>query len=161
MNEYVNPTVVRDFIIESNQIEGITRSPLPRELEAHQELLTRDQVTVESLEKFVYTVSNARLRRRPGMNVRVGSHVVDPGGPEIEARLAQLLRLVCNLDQLTPFEAHVEYELLHPFMDGNGRSGRALWAWHMIRDDEDPFALPFLHRYYYQSLDHAGSTYPA
>jgi len=38
-------------------------------------------------------------------------------------------------------------------MDGNGRSGRAIWAWQMLGDEQDPFAIPFLHRFYYQTLD--------
>ena len=51
-----------------------------------------------------------------------------------------------------PWKMHVDFETLHPFMDGNGRTGRALWAWHMRRLDLDPFALSFLHRFYYQTL---------
>ena len=47
------------------------------------------------------------------------------------------------------------YEMLHPFMDGNGRSGRALWAWMMLRLGQDPFALLFLHRFYYQTLENS------
>jgi len=38
-------------------------------------------------------------------------------------------------------------------MDGNGRTGRAIWAWQMQRLGRDPFALPFLHRFYYQTLE--------
>ena len=57
--------------------------------------------------------------------------------------------------QASPYDVHCEYEDLHPFMDGNGRTGRALLAWMMIRRKgwESTFALPFLHRWYYQSLD--------
>lgn len=45
--------------------------------------------------------------------------------------------------------------MLHPFMDGNGRTGRAVWAWAMQRDGQDPFALSFLHRFYYQTLEYS------
>ena len=47
-------------------------------------------------------------------------------------------------------ETHVRYELLHPFLDGNGRSGRALWLWLM---GQAP--LGFLHTFYYQTLSAA------
>jgi hypothetical protein len=143
-----------DFVRESNRIEGIHRDPTPTELHAHERLLGLDSVTVGELEDFVHRVAGAELRRVPGMDVRVGRHVPPLGGPHIEARLDNILAAV-RYHELGPYEAHRQYEILHPFRDGNGRSGRALWAWQMRRDGRDPFALPFLHAYYYQSLDAA------
>jgi Fic family protein len=52
-----------------------------------------------------------------------------------------------------PWKCHVRFETLHPFLDGIGRTGRAIWVWQMQRIGRDPFALPFLHRAYYQSLE--------
>lgn len=66
--------------------------------------------------------------------------------------LDKLLQRV-RAGELTPMRAHVEYETLHPFMDGNGRSGRVLWAWQMRRDGRDPLQLGFLHAFYYQALN--------
>ena len=38
-------------------------------------------------------------------------------------------------------------------MDGNGRSGRILWAWQMIEHNINPgLSLGFLHTFYYQAL---------
>jgi hypothetical protein len=74
----------------------------------------------------------------------VGRHLPPRGGPEIRNHLLDLL---LN-DDLSAYEQHVAYEVLHPFTDGNGRSGRALWAWR-VRD----FPLGFLHTFYYQTLD--------
>jgi Fic family protein len=51
-----------------------------------------------------------------------------------------------------PWVMHVEFEKLHPFMDGNGRTGRAIWVWHMLRCGRKPFEISFLHRFYYQTL---------
>lgn len=140
------------FVRESNRIEGIVRDPTVAEYDAHLTLWAAPP-TVASLEEFVLTISGASLRRRLGMNVQiVGGQAPPPGGPNIERVLAALLQAIDN-QRLDPYDAHVQYETLHPFTDGNGRSGRALWVWMMNEDDRNPFARPFLHTWYYQSLD--------
>lgn len=142
---------LHDFIAESNRIERITRPPTDDEVRAHERLLRLREVAVADLEDFVGACASAPLRDRPGMNVRVGAHLPPSGGPHIATQLQALLRRMHTLD-LTPYAAHHVYESLHPFMDGNGRSGRALWAWHMRYEGRDPFALPFLRLWYYESL---------
>jgi hypothetical protein len=141
------------FVVESNRIEGIHRDPLDREISAHETFLELPEVTVPALERFVDAVAGASLRTLPGMNVIVGPHKPPPGGPKIEAELSELLGSITNPGLATPWEIHVEYESLHAFTDGNGRSGRALWAWQTLREGRDPFALPFLRRVYYDALD--------
>ena len=133
------------FVRESNKIEGIIRPPTEDELAAHDRLLRLDKITVGDMEAFVKLVQpDAILRRSVGLNVRVGSHVPPPGGPDIERSLENLLS---NTDGRHPFGVHCEYEALHPFTGGNGRSGRALWLWAMNRKREGPRArtLGFLH----------------
>ncbi len=142
------------FVRESNQIEGIHRDPTEGELTAHAAFLPLLTVTVADMESFVREVAARPLRRAIGQDVYVGDHCPPPGGPGVEDALRRLLHRV-EQEPITPYEAHVAYELLHPFIDGNGRSGRVLWAWMMKRDGHDPFALPFLHRWYYQTLDAA------
>ncbi len=143
------------FVRESNRIEGIRRDPTMSEIQAHERLLARPVVEVVDVVGFVAAVAPGKpLRDRRGLDVRVGGHYPPRGGPRIADDLARLLHRIEH-EPITPHAAHVAYELLHPFMDGNGRSGRALWAWQMKRDGLDPFALPFLHRFYYQTLDAA------
>lgn len=142
---------LRDFVRESNRIEAIYREPTEVEMTAHCALLDLDELTMDAVVGFVAEIAKAPLRARLGMDVRVGPHLPPRGGPAVEASLKRTLSDI-NAGLRTPFEAHCAYEELHPFLDGNGRSGRAIWAWQMLRDGRDPFALPFLQRWYYDSL---------
>lgn len=146
--------VPREFVRESNRIENIVREPTIAEMGAHERLLSRRALDVVAVEEFVRVVADAPLRRAPGQDVTVGGYRPHPGGPEIEEALSYLLDDI-NLGEITPWEGHLRYERLHPFLDGNGRSGRAIWAWHMRKEGRDPFVLSFLRSYYYATLAEA------
>jgi hypothetical protein len=147
------PTDLVTFVTESNRIEGIHRTPSAAELRAHCVLLAYPMLSVHHLEAFVDVVAPGKpLRRKVGMNVRVGNHIAPPGGPEIAVALEMLLDKASR--GVDPHTTHLRYETLHPFMDGNGRSGRALWLWQMLNQQEAFHALRmgFLHLFYYQTL---------
>ena len=80
--------------------------------------------------------------------------IAPPGGPNIARRLEALLHHAN--ESIDPWEIHCRFEVLHPYQDGNGRTGRLLWAWHMRRLGRDPFVRPFLHSFYYQTLEYRG-----
>ena len=137
------------FVLESNRIEGITRIPTDNEVDEHIRFINLDFITVQDMVKFVSICEpKAKLRNEFGLNVTVGNHKPPAGNPNMLLLLEDILE---SLEYSNPFQVHGMYETLHPFTDGNGRSGRALWAWHMKQKD-----LPydnFLHTFYYQSLD--------
>ena len=140
---------LEDFVRESNRIEGILRDPTEGEIGVHERFLARDVISLKGLEDFVAVVQpGAVLRRKVGLNVRVSNHIAMPGGPKVEALLLDILARL-RKDDKDAYPTHLAYEDLHPFTDGNGRSGRALWLWQM--GGEAP--IGFLHMFYYQTLD--------
>lgn len=142
---------LKDFVTESNRIEDITRPVTRIELEATKKFLALPELTVKDLQDLVgaYTagqVHRAVLRDRNGLNVSIGGYYPPSGGPEVRQDLQQLLNLV-NGREISSYDAHLAYEKLHPFTDGNGRSGRAVWLW-----QQRVAPIGFLHAFYYQTL---------
>ncbi len=146
---HLNQSELYEFVEESNHIEGIDREPTDLEVEATWDFLQAPALSIVRVRSLVmvYTAGHARLRDKAGMNVTVGNYTPPRGGAHIEANLKFTLDSI-NAVSLTAYEAHQEYESLHPFTDGNGRSGRAIWLWQM----KGRAPLGFLHHWYYQSL---------
>lgn len=139
------------FVRESNAIESIFRDPTKEEIAATREFIEAEVITVDSMIQLVSVYQpGARIRAQNGMDVRVGTYIAPRGGSEIVTDLKDLL-IAVQTKKLSPFETYMNYETLHPFQDGNGRSGRALWAWRLLRSETPHwFEWGFYRSFHYQ-----------
>lgn len=145
---------VVDQVAESLRIEGIVRPPTEDEITEHKRFTHLESLSISELEAFLKVFSpGARLRLYPGQdNIRVGSHIPPKSGEHIAAHLKALL-LEINEKKIDWWHAHIEFETLHPFSNGNGRLGRGI-ASNMLRATRPSRAhLGFLHAFYLQTLN--------
>jgi hypothetical protein len=146
-------------VAESLRIEGIVRRPTDEEIAEHRRFIHLETLSIFELEAFLKIFRpGARLRLYPGQdNIRVGSHVPPMSGDHIAAQLKALLMDI-NARKIDWWSAHLEFETLHPFSDGNGRLGRAI-ASNMLRTtDPSRLDLGFLHAFYLQTLNKWGTN---
>ncbi len=139
------------FITESNKIEGEKTFP-DLELPIYEWWLA-NELNEDNLKELHKRLCDARNQLKEGergvwrkVPVYVGrKEMTNPG--QIRRLMIQFFG---DLAALSPFEAHKLYERIHPFVDLNGRTGRAIWLHQMIKKQDVP--LGFLHIWYYQSL---------
>jgi hypothetical protein len=82
-------------------------------------------------------------------NVRIGDY-----RPPKFTDVPSLMKKFCKkLRGMSSYEAHIEFERIHPFADLNGRVGRLLWLSHFFHD-RGVVPKSFLQQFYYQTLSH-------
>jgi len=144
--------MLRNFLAESNRIENEFHAVTQGEVDSLREFL-ESPLTLESTCEFQeFTTHDRSLRILGGMDIIIGGFVPPRGGIDIKTRLVDLLSDIKGC-RLTPFVAHCRFETLHPFMDGNGRTGRAIWLWQMNASAKCVYQDSFLQTFYYQALD--------
>ncbi|MGP1411958.1 MAG: Fic family protein [Peptoanaerobacter stomatis] len=114
-----------------------------------------DEYTIKTIHSLVYTgnVMNKGVYRT--IPVKVGSHT--PVQPYlVQKKMEDLIYNYNNSDEdilrkITVF--HLEFETIHPFIDGNGRTGRLILNLELIKNGFLPIDIKFTDRLkYYNSF---------
>lgn len=132
---------VKKYITSSNAIEGIhseeedAQSLIAwafidswkiirhQEIMALQNLITKNQTDLKDNQR-----GNYRGMYNNDTNVTVGGRIA-PDHSLVPDLMNGWLR---DVTEMTPLVAHIRFESIHPFVDGNGRTGRMLY-WYICK----------------------------
>lgn len=126
-------------------------------LEAYQSLQRRP-LTTRTAEQICSRIKGVemRVRRVPGVALARGSSgkiiYTPPGGEDrLRTLLANWERFMHEATGLDPLVrmavAHYQFEAIHPFTDGNGRTGRVLNSLYLISENLLTLPILYLSRY--------------
>lgn len=142
MTNYFEDDDVTLFLQQSNFIENErSYAALQEAKQAWQFINYFSYLDADILKMMHFILMQKRWREIAGkyrdVPVFVGGRMGAPVG-EIEDRMNRLLEHVPH-DEETIKQWHIDYEHIHPFRDGNGRSGRIIMNW-----QRKLFGLPIL-----------------
>ncbi len=147
------------FVSNSNAIENEKSVLDTNSQRAWDYLETCSALTAESIKKAHGLLMNNKLTKNEAgvfreVLVWVGSRVCPE--PKKIPELVEKWLLAPQQENKTTIidllKSHLEFELIHPFVDGNGRIGRLLFLWECRRHGIGRFYFDFYHRGKYYKI---------
>lgn len=143
---------MREHIRHSNLIEGVTNpDEIDVSMNAWEYLLKRDFLTETVVLKVHDIIMHWHLHEsRRGVwrksGVMVGGRVC-PHYIEIPILMHEWLESMRTYwENISPRDMHVAYEHVHPFVDGNGRTGRMFMWFHEMLLGQEPTLIKYAER---------------
>lgn len=153
-----------EHIRQSNLIEGIDDRSQDRQSMSAWKWLEGQRVlnasVIKRLHKILTHTQKDLAEEYKGVfrpiQVRVGNHV-PPKPEDVKREMSKWLK---DYKTLTPKEAHIRFETIHPFVDGNGRTGRMIMWWMERKIGKEPILLKADERWaYYAWFKGRGQPY--
>lgn len=142
--------ITREHIKQSNLIEGVRDSDeVDRSLVAWSYLREQEELTLEVVLEVHQLIMRNLWRSIAGKLRQNGVMVHGALCPHYSEVPALLNNWLVIYKEHTPKSAHIGFELIHPFRDGNGRTGRMLMWWHEIQLGKKPTIITFDGRFDY------------
>ncbi len=135
------------FLRESNAIEGVyDELSLRRAARAWNYLIKQDMLTIDVvlethkiLMRGKLDVGNLGHFRQ--CEVSVGGRFGLPFQSVPSEMLMWTFETARENPKVDPVALHVEYEKIHPFVDGNGRTGRMFLNWTRLKRTKEPLLI--------------------
>ncbi len=122
----------------------------------------KGKLTLELIEKINYILTKNTGLVYPGrirfFPVKIeGTDFIPPTSEQVPKLLKEMVKFYYK-NRLHPFVLacliHAQFVEIHPFEDGNGRTGRALMNWVLLKADYPRIFIPFKNRQqYYEAID--------
>ncbi len=173
-SEVENIVTTHDELFKADLFEDYIKSPAAKEVQDYSTALRKGFAQVkktklirltdileiqETLEK-----NRAGLRKLPGTdlkNTKTGGAIYTPpqNSQEVESLIENLViyindKNISELDVLVRMAViHFQFESIHPFYDGNGRTGRIINILHLVANDLLDMPILYLSRYIIKNKD--------
>ncbi len=130
-----------DFLEQSNFIEGVyDTNSLENAVCSWEYARKQKAITTRLVLKIHGILMEGHLPNKERgqwrkCNVRVGNHIGAPW-ETVPYRMAEWVNNVNNTADPDPLLFHIQFEKIHPFVDGNGRVGRILMNWMFFKSGQ-------------------------
>lgn len=148
-----------NHIHQSNLIEGVVDADEDvRSMEAWAFISHKKRLTYHDVMELHRLIMEKQLSEKDAghtrkLNVNIGGREC-PNPYLADHMLRNWILDMTNWATLDPKTMHVRFERIHPFVDGNGRTGRMLMWWHEQKLGHEPTLIEYSDRHsYYQWFD--------
>lgn len=144
---------MNEWIRESNLIEGVDEPEEDRRSLRAWRWFVKQQLTPENVLKLHRKIMLRKLGKEAGhlrvCGVMVGSRIC-PHYQNVPGLFYGWFKLWLNAcHNRTIQKAHIQFEEIHPFVDGNGRTGRMVMNWQRVQAGMEPLCIKASERWEY------------